>query len=54
MAEDEENCEEEYKQKGIVAQSANFRCQSPNHNTNSSPILSPVWVNDGTLCASLV
>ena len=43
MAEDEENCEEEYKRKNIVAQHANFRCQSPNHNTNSSPILSSVW-----------
>ena len=34
VAEDEVGCLEEYKKKGLVARSANFKCQSPIHNSN--------------------
>ena len=38
MAEDEENCFDEYKWKGLVARSANLICQSPIHNIESPTI----------------
>ena len=41
MAEDEEDCEKIYKIKGLVARSANFQCQSPIHNINSSTMFIP-------------
>ena len=40
IAEDEENCLEEYKAKGLIPNTANFPCISPIHNSNSSAILS--------------
>ena len=44
VAEDEEGCSaEDYQIKGLVAKSANFRCQSPLHNKNSSAVLSTVF-----------
>ena len=43
VAEDEEGCLEEYKRKGLVAKSANFQCQSPDHNNMSPAVLSTVW-----------
>ena len=42
IAEDEENCLEEYKKKSLIPQTANFQCISPIHNSNSSAILSTV------------
>ena len=46
VAEDEEGCFDEYKRKGLIANSANFVCQSPVHNTKMPAILSNVfrWV----------
>ena len=38
MAEDEEGCFEEYKRKNLVDESANFICQSPDHNNMSKAI----------------
>ena len=43
IAEDEENCLEEYKKKSLIPQTANFQCISPIHNSNSSAILSTVF-----------
>ena len=43
IAEDEENCLEEYKRKGLIPKTANFPCLSPIHNSNSSAILSNVY-----------
>ena len=43
IAEDEENCLEEYKKKSLIPQTANFQCISPIHNSNSSAILSTVY-----------
>ena len=40
MAEDEEDCFDDYKWKGLVAKSANLVCQSPNHNVMSPSIQS--------------
>ena len=46
VAEDEEGCFDEYKRKGLIANSANFVCQSPFHNTQMPAILSKLgrWV----------
>ena len=35
VAEDELNCDEEYKKKGLVPKKATFRCQSLHHNEES-------------------
>ena len=35
VAEDELNCDEEYRKKGLVPRKATFRCQSPHHNEDS-------------------
>ena len=35
VAEDELNCDEEYKKKGLVPKKATFRCQSLHHNRDS-------------------
>ena len=43
IAEDEENCLQEYKQKGLIPKTANFQCLSPIHNGNSSAILSTIY-----------
>ena len=43
VAEDEEDCFEEYKKKGMVPKSANLICQSPSHNSMSPAILSTVF-----------
>ena len=40
MAEDEEECFDEYKLKGLVSKSANLICQSPIHNIESPSIWS--------------
>ena len=41
--EDEEDCFQDYKRKGLVSQSAHFSCTSPIHNIDSPPILSTVF-----------
>ena len=43
VAEDEEGCAEEYKQKGLIEKSANFECDSPIYNSDSAAILSVVY-----------
>ena len=43
VAEDEVGCFEEYKRKGLVPRSANYVCQSQDHNINSSAIYGPFW-----------
>ena len=44
VAEDEEGCSaEDYQIKGLIAKSANFQCQSPLHNENSSAVISTVF-----------
>ena len=43
MSEDEEDCLEEYKLKGLIKQSADFECPSPEHNKMSLAILSTVY-----------
>ena len=40
MAEDEADCFDEYKRKGLVSKSANLICQSPVHNVMSPSIWS--------------
>ena len=44
VAEDEEGCADEYKQKGLVEKSATFECDSPIYNTDSPAILSVVYI----------
>ena len=44
MAEDEEECFDEYKRKLLAEKSANFICQSPFHNQDSEMILSNVGI----------
>ena len=36
VAKDEEDCDEEYKKKGLVPKKGTFRCQSLHHNEDSS------------------
>ena len=43
MSDDEEDCFEEYKLKGLIKESASFECPSPEHNKMSPAILSTVW-----------
>ena len=43
VSEDEEECLEEYKLKGLIKESANFDCPSPDHNKMSPAILSTVY-----------
>ena len=43
MSDDEEDCFEEYKIKGLIKKSATFECPSPDHNKLSPAILSTVW-----------
>ena len=43
VAEDEENCLQQYKEKSLIPQTANFECISLIHNSNSSAILSTVY-----------
>ena len=43
VSEDEEECLEEYKLKGLIKQSAEFECPSPDHNKMSRAILSTVY-----------
>ena len=43
VAEDEEDCIEEYKKKHLVARSANFKCESLIHNRDSPPFNSTIW-----------
>ena len=42
VSEDEEDCFEEYKLKGLIKESANFDCPSPDHNKMSPAIQSTV------------
>ena len=46
VAEDEEGCFDEYKRKGLIANSANFVCQSLSHNIEVPPILSDVSTDE--------
>ena len=53
-AEDELDCDEEYREKGLIPKQATFRCQSPIHNEESvrnNQSLGGVWIraalNDG-------
>ena len=43
VSEDEEECFEEYKFKGLISESAAFECPSPDHNKMSPAILSTVY-----------
>ena len=43
MSEDEEDCIEEYKLKGLIKKSAKFECLSLEHNKMSPAILSTVY-----------
>ena len=43
VSEDEEECLEEYKLKGLIKKFADFDCPSPDHNKMSPAILSNVW-----------
>ena len=43
MSDDEEDCFEEYKLKGLIKESASFECPSPDHNKMSPAILSTVY-----------
>ena len=43
VSEDEEDCFEEYKLKGLIKESAAFQCTSPDHNKMSPAILSTVY-----------
>ena len=43
MSEDEDDCLEEYKLKGLIKKSAEFDCPSPDHNKMSPAILSTVY-----------
>ena len=42
MSDDEEDCFEEYKLKGLIKESASFECPSPDHNKMSPAIVSTV------------
>ena len=42
VSEDEEDCIEEYKRKGLIKMSAAFECPSPDHNKMSLAILSTI------------
>ena len=44
VSEDEEDCFEEYKLKGLIKESAAFQCISPDHNKMSPAILSNVYI----------
>ena len=46
VAEDEEECFDEYKRKGLIVNSANFVCQSPFHNTETPAVVSNVYYWD--------
>ena len=52
IAEDEENCLDDYISKGLVDKTANFRCQSATHNSKSPPVVSTVF-NDSRFMVSL-
>ena len=43
VAEDEEECIDEYIRKGLVPKTANFICSSPDHNTNSQAVISTTY-----------
>ena len=43
VSEDEEDCFDEYKLKGLIKESATFECPSPDHNKISKAILSTVY-----------
>ena len=45
MAQDEEGCLDtgEYKFKGVIKESANFKCQSKFHNKRSEAVTATVW-----------
>ena len=43
VAEDEEECLDEYKRKGLLARSASLKCQSPYHNSLTPAIFSYVF-----------
>ena len=43
IAEDEENCMDDYISKGLVEKTANLRCQSATHNSKSPPVMSTVF-----------
>ena len=48
MAEDEEGCLDtgEYKFKGVIKESANFKCQSKFHNKRSESVTATIWVRN--------
>ena len=43
VAEDEEDCFDEYKRKGLVAKTASIICSSPDHNIVSPAVLSTIY-----------
>ena len=55
-AEDELNCDDEYREKRLIPKQATYRCQSPHHNDDSvknNKSFGVVWIraalNDGKL-----
>ena len=48
VAEDEEDCIDEYVRKGLVAKTANFICSSPDHNTMSPAVISTTFTTPNT------
>ena len=43
LAEDEEDCIDEYKRKNLIQKSANFKCSSAIHNSETPPIKATVY-----------
>ena len=43
VAEDEKNCSDIYKEKGLVSKSSNYECISPIFNKDSAIVLSKEW-----------
>ena len=51
IAEDEENCIDDYISKGLVDKTANLRCQSAMHNSKSPPVRSTIF-NEAKDCSA--
>ena len=47
VAEDEENCSDIYKEKGLVSKSSNYECISPIFNNDSATTLFKEWKDKG-------
>ena len=54
VAEDEEGCFDEYKRKGLVSQTANIICFSPDHNPMSPSVISSIFGEDYQLNVTVI